>query len=70
MGAQTVIAEGQPDSRLGDVVVGCHVQVAVSASPNVQSEKIQTTRIMDSTAGCTVGNNVTGAATVFANDKG
>lgn len=68
-GAGTVIAEGSPDSRLGDVVVGCHAQVAVSASPNVISEGIATTRIGDSTAGCTVGTNVTGAGTVFANEN-
>ena len=67
-GANTVIVEGSPDSRLGDVVVGCHAQVAVTASPNVLSEGIHTTRIGDSTAGCTSGTNVTGAATVFANE--
>lgn len=69
-GAGSVIAEGSPDSRLGDVVVGCHVQVAVSASPNVFSEGPPTTRIGDATAGCTSGTNVTGAGTVFANEQG
>ena len=68
-GAGTVNAEGSPDSRIGDVVVGCHPQVAVGGSPTVNSEGSPTTRIGDGTAGCTVGVNVTGAGTVFADDQ-
>lgn len=65
-GDPTVNVEGSPDSRVGDIVVGCHAQVAVGYSATVNSGGLGTTRVGDATAGCTTGTNVSGAGTAKA----
>jgi uncharacterized Zn-binding protein involved in type VI secretion len=64
-GAGSVIVEGSPLARIGDLVVGCHAQVIVSGSGTVMAEGSPVARLGDATAGCTSGTIVTGAGTVL-----
>jgi len=66
-GAGTVIAEGMPTSRIGDVMLGfCgHVGIMVTGSSTVIAEGSNVCRIGDLFVGCFIGNVVTGAGTVI-----
>jgi len=66
-GAGTVVAEGQPVSRIGDVMLGfCgHVGIMVTGSATVVAEGSNVCRIGDQFVGCFTGVVVTGAGTVI-----
>ena len=64
-GAATVGVENQPDSRIGDIMLGfCgHIGVMVTGSPTITVENSPTVRVGDMFAGCFTGVVVTGAGT-------
>jgi len=65
-GAGTVLAEGSPISRMGDIAVSCHAGIIASGAGTVLTEGSPTARIGDIVVGCPIGVIVTGAATVLA----
>lgn len=65
-GAGTVITEGNPTTRIGDIFVGCHVGIVASGANTVIAEDSPVARIGDSIVGCPTGTIVTGAGKTFA----
>jgi len=65
-GAGTVIAEGAPVSKIGDIAVGCHSGVIATGIPTVLVESVPVATINSVVVGCVTGIVVTGAATVMA----
>lgn len=65
-GAGSVLTEGLPTTRIGDIFVSCHTGIVASGAGTVITEGSPTARIGDVTVGCGVGVIVTGASTVFA----
>jgi hypothetical protein len=64
-GAATVGVENQPDSRIGDIMLGfCgHIGIVITGSPTITVENSPTARVGDMFSGCFTGIVVTGAGT-------
>jgi len=64
-GASTVNVENQPDSRIGDIMLGfCgHIGIVITGSPTLTVEYSPTARVGDMFAGCFTGVIITGAGT-------
>lgn len=60
-GANSVLTNGQPTTRIGDIFVSCHAGIVISGSGTVITEGSPTARIGDITTGCGQGTIVTGS---------
>jgi len=64
-GASTVQDEASSSTRITDIFIGCHPQLAITGAPHVIDESLMSSRVGDITVGCTIGTIVTGAPTVI-----